>query len=693
MGKSLFLYLGDAPSPWTSIAQPEKHFSLVIGRGQESDLILPSTIPAKHLRTVSRLHARIFRNDEGIWIEDLNSHNFTFVDAKIVFAPTRLAPPCTIRLGGVLVKMRYDDATARRPHESSSGGHRTPKPDSDDGTLHVSLGISSHFKSEFWQEVRGRVRWAEALLDVADLTVRARRAEEIEERLQALLTQHLQARSTAVLTGVSETEAIDALDRWGIPDTEARSNLAELFEQSDLTPARLNGSDGALVWLLPSVNPSSRTVSLIAAEFAAEDRERSRSDEAGALVSLSMRVAEPCILAFRELSRHRAAVKQAVEHEPSPDMLQMCARENIWGESAPFRKCLYQAEIAARRYLNAFEGDRRLSTLFFMGESGTGKSALARIIHELSCRGSQPFVELNCAAIPVTLAESELFGYERGAHDKAFTAKPGSFETARGGTLFLDEIGKTTPEFQSKLLKVLDTGCFMRLGGAKTLQTRCTVILAESEDPAELIQQGRLMPELWYRTSAFTITLPPLRNREGDIERIVNARMTQLNQRLPDHAGKRVSGRALNLLRAHDWPGNVRELMQALDVAHALCPPDAQEIEVDHLPESFLRAVGMFEARPSNGAFHVNADEPLDPLVQRLERAYFASLICQCQGNLMEVARRSGKSYQTVHTKVKALRQWLEGVPDEAHGPEAAERAHLRHAAGDYWRVLEKERA
>jgi len=273
------------------------------------------------------------------------------------------------------------------------------------------------------------------------------------------------------------------------------------------------------------------------------------------------------------------------------------------------------------------------------------------------------------------LAESELFGYEKGAHDRAFGAKPGLFEAATNGTLFLDEIGKTSPELQGKLLTVLETGQYRRLGSTRVHQAQCNVILAASEDPVQLCKEGELLEELWFRVGAFTITLPPLRERPGDIAVIAEKVQERLNAALPSQERKHLAPEALALLQTYPWPGNVRQLVQSLEVAYSLAPREARQVDPEHLPEHVLKGLGIGGGTTTTATPTVDLTQGLDENVQRLERDYLARLFAECEGNLSEVSRRAGKAYQTIHNKMKALRRWL----DEARDPRmAAEIARLR---------------
>src|SRR5947209_7889121 len=204
------------------------------------------------------------------------------------------------------------------------------------------------------------------------------------------------------------------------------------------------------------------------------------------------------------------------------------------------------------------------STVFISGESGTGKELIARALHENSARHAGPFIKINCAAIPKTLMESELFGYDKGAFTGAVGAKPGRFELAHAGTLFLDEIGEVPVEMQVKLLRVLQESEFERVGGIKTIRVDVRLIAATNRDLKKDIEAGRFREDLFYRLNVVPIWLPPLRERTADIPELVRHFVEKYNRRL----NKRISGvedKALDALKQYPWPGNIRELENLIE--------------------------------------------------------------------------------------------------------------------------------
>ena len=204
------------------------------------------------------------------------------------------------------------------------------------------------------------------------------------------------------------------------------------------------------------------------------------------------------------------------------------------------------------------------STVLITGESGTGKELVARALHEHSSRKTGPFIRINCAAIPKTLMESELFGYEKGAFTGATSSKPGRFELADGGTLFLDEIGEIPVEMQVKLLRAIQESEFERVGGLKTIKVDVRLVTATNRDLEQETQRGNFREDLYYRLNVVPLQIPPLRKRTGDIPLLVTHIIKRFNERLKK-AVTGVSDEALAALEAHTWPGNIRELENVLE--------------------------------------------------------------------------------------------------------------------------------
>ena len=222
------------------------------------------------------------------------------------------------------------------------------------------------------------------------------------------------------------------------------------------------------------------------------------------------------------------------------------------------------------------------STVLVYGETGTGKELMARTIHALSPREKKPFIAVNCAALPDTLLESELFGYKAGAFTGAAKDKPGRFALARGGTLFLDEIAEISPALQVRLLRVLQERTYEPLGATRSETADVRIVVATNKDLSEETRNGNFREDLYYRVNVVRVELPPLRRRKEDIPIIAKQFIDRFN-RLQQKSIQGISGEALSLLMAHHWPGNVRELENVIERAFILC--GSALIGIEHLPE------------------------------------------------------------------------------------------------------------
>ncbi|NOZ02161.1 MAG: sigma-54-dependent Fis family transcriptional regulator [Deltaproteobacteria bacterium] len=247
------------------------------------------------------------------------------------------------------------------------------------------------------------------------------------------------------------------------------------------------------------------------------------------------------------------------------------------------------------------------STVLLMGETGVGKSVLARALHRLSNRRDSSFVEVNCAAMPQGLIESELMGHERGAFTDARGTKKGLFEEANGGTLLLDEIGDMPPEMQAKLLHFIETSSFRRLGSTKELKADVRIVTATHRDLTKMVEQGRFREDLYYRIKVLTVEIPPLRERYEDIDLLVGHFLNRF-MREADCPPLELAPAASSLLRSYQWPGNVRELKHAVEAAVALANGD-RTIHPEHLP---LQHIGTADV-PTRSQGHPGAEPEAAP--------------------------------------------------------------------------------
>jgi len=284
------------------------------------------------------------------------------------------------------------------------------------------------------------------------------------------------------------------------------------------------------------------------------------------------------------------------------------------------------------------------ASVLISGESGTGKELVAQSIHQLSPRAPMPYVPINCAAIPETLLESEIFGHEKGAFTGASERRAGCFELADRGTLFLDEIAEMTPQTQVKLLRVLQERRFRRLGGRVEQPVDVRVIAATNAEPADAVQKGKLREDLYYRLNVFAITLPPLRERKEDLPLLVQAFLHEFNQR-NNRSIMAVSQEAMRILESYDWPGNVRELRNVIERATILA--DGEFIEPKHLPPVLVDT--------GQSTLPTLALSP-GTTVEEAERRLILMTLEHTRDNKTRAAQILGISLKTLHNKLNRLK-------------------------------------
>jgi len=299
--------------------------------------------------------------------------------------------------------------------------------------------------------------------------------------------------------------------------------------------------------------------------------------------------------------------------------------------------------IDALRSIIRRVADTDLAVLI-LGENGTGKEVVAQSIHYLSHRNQQPFIAVNCAAIPETLAESELFGHEKGAFTDAREARPGKFELAAGGTLFLDEIGDLSLACQAKLLRVLEEKVLVRVGGSTPIHTDARVLTATNQDLAEMVRQKRFREDLYFRLNVVTLELSPLRDRSGDVlllaEHFMSDFCRKARRKVPQFTAA-----ARQRLAEHSWPGNVRELRNLMERLAYLSSED--QIEADEL--AFILA-------PRSGVSLVgNIGQPLSEATLRFQTDYIRQVIDRSNGNMSRAAESLGLHRSNLYRKMRQL--------------------------------------
>jgi DNA-binding NtrC family response regulator len=286
--------------------------------------------------------------------------------------------------------------------------------------------------------------------------------------------------------------------------------------------------------------------------------------------------------------------------------------------------------------------------VFVIGESGSGKELVAKTIHDRSERRRGPFIAINCGAIPANLIEAELFGHEKGAFTGASRQHRGCFERAAGGTLFLDEITEMAPEMQVRLLRVLEMGRFMRVGGDGELNADVRIIAATNRDPQAAVREGKLREDLMYRLAVFPIHLPALAEREGDAELIAELFLSQLNERAG--TSKRFSRAALSAIRDYSWPGNVRELKNVIHRAYILAE--------DEIEPACLPLPGSASPRPAS-----TLSISVGMAVAEAQRRLILATLEGFSGDKKKAAEVLGISLKTLYNRLTEYRAADKGHP------------------------------
>jgi Nif-specific regulatory protein len=333
---------------------------------------------------------------------------------------------------------------------------------------------------------------------------------------------------------------------------------------------------------------------------------------------------------FHRLTEERLAALQR-ENERLQEQLQTSFRPpNMIGNSDAMKLVYRHIEQVANS----------VTTVLIRGESGVGKELIARALHDQSPREGRAFVKFNCAALPESIIESELFGHEKGAFTGAIAMRKGRFEVAEGGTIFLDEIGDLSPATQVKLLRVLQEKEFERVGGNVPIKANVRILAATSRNLEEMIERRAFRADLYYRLNVFPIYAPPLRERKSDLLLLADyfiEKYAKLNQK----AVRRISTAAIDLLMCYHWPGNVRELENCMERAVLLSP--GKSIEANHLPPT-LQKKDASEKAPTG---------PLAAAVSALEYEMIVAELKVCDGNMAAAARRLGLTERQIGLRVQ----------------------------------------
>jgi len=288
------------------------------------------------------------------------------------------------------------------------------------------------------------------------------------------------------------------------------------------------------------------------------------------------------------------------------------------------------------------------STVLLIGETGTGKGVLSRLIHRHSNRKDGPFISVHCGAIPDTLLESEMFGHEKGAFTGAVRRKLGKFEIAQGGTIFLDEISTITPSAQIKLLEILQDGTFHRIGGEATIEANARVVAATNTDLQKMCDEGQFRKDLYYRLNVFPVEIPPLRDRIEDIAYIVDVILKRLNK---FHSGQihDISPHVIGAFGKYSWPGNIRELENLMERAYIL--EDSPILTPDGFPNELFTSEAL-QSQVKAGA-SLTLAEVRRTAIERSEKYYLKELLAANKGQIKDSARAAGIGPRQLHKLMK----------------------------------------
>ncbi len=581
--------------------------------------------PANHLclndRAVSRKHFSITETDAGFHLVDLDSHNGTFVNG-IPVRRKLLGHGDTIRVGKceLVFLITEDELLVSRIVQY------TDETVFDGGTT-----ISTHVPPTWTMlgtDVGRMARDLNALFKIANTINSIRDLEPLQRRLLQLICEVIPADAGAILITRHVDEEPASSCSWDRKSGDA----AQLNIRRDLVQRAL--WERAVVLSKPA--PESKdTETVLCVPLVAVDR----------TIGVLYLVASAPAVGFEEdhvnfVSSAAQIAAVSLENVLALDVLRsenrrLQAELDLDGAIVGESKAMRQLENFISRVAH---GD---TTVLIRGESGTGKELVAYAIHRNSPNADQPFIAINCAAIPETLLETELFGHEKGAFTGAIGTKKGKLEVAEGGTVFLDEIGELAPALQAKLLRVLQQREFERVGGTRVLKFNARVIAATNRNLEEAIKSGQFRQDLYYRLNVVSTVVPPLRDRPDDIPLLAMYFAAKYAQKCK-RSFKGMSSEARLLLMNYAWPGNVRELENAIE--HAMVLGLSDEIVVEDLPEALLETQS---AQRDSAKYH-------DRLNQ-LKKQMIMDAVAQKKGNYTEAAKLLGLHPNYLHRLIRNL--------------------------------------
>jgi DNA-binding NtrC family response regulator len=317
-------------------------------------------------------------------------------------------------------------------------------------------------------------------------------------------------------------------------------------------------------------------------------------------------------------------------------------KDNSVHDDTPFEGIIYRSESMQKVIEMIKKVSKGKINVMLFGESGTGKELVARAIHKLSHGEGRPFVPVNCGALPESLFESELFGYEKGAFTGALKTKPGLMEFANDGTFFFDEIGDLSLSLQVKLLRILEERKIRRIGGQKEIDIDVRIIAATNKNLENAVSQGLFREDLYYRLNACTIELPPLRERRDDIIPIINHFLNKISQK-DGITSKVLTSEAAETLKNYTWPGNIRELQNVIQKIYYLC--QSQVITIDDLP----LPVNKNDAFIDKLTMDQNYKDAKNSVIEKFDVAYLTHHLKKNNGNISKTAQECGIDRRSIH--------------------------------------------
>lgn len=581
---------------------------LTIGRDHECSIVIEDPL-------ISRHHCEIYYAGGELRVRDLGSSNSTFVNGHPIKEKT-LRVGDDIGVGSIVFSVGVVVPPAKTGRDESKRARAT-RPIKIGLPVFIEGTPQSLFES-------GNPRTAEELAELFSLARSLSQLFNVEDIIQHVLgviqTRFNPNYTALVMFGNSKddntvypaTLSETVLTRREITDIFAQIRMSP---RGVLLPERVQQKDQVAIsnTIIAPIVLGKDVIGVLLAVSITPNRLYDESD-----LELLLAIAHTIAPYLRAAERI-----QQLEWENQRLILGGFKFDPLIGESKAIQRVRALARDCARTDMS----------VMILGETGTGKELVARLIHNLSHRSSKPMIIVNCAAIPEELFESELFGHEKGAFTGAHATKIGLMEEADGGTLFLDEVGDLSLPHQARLLRAIETGTFRRVGGNTDIRVNVRVISATNKDIPVEVNAGRFRRDLFHRLNTFIITIPPLRERRTDIPQLAEYFLKRLRERMPIRPS-RISTQALKWLETQPWEGNVRELRNVVERAAVICQSD--EIQTHHLVSDMPAVL-----------------KDQFPTLMELERQHIVEALRRTQGNVVSAAQLLGIGKSTLYRKIE----------------------------------------